>query len=78
MKNNSITIASLQDKLVSARVPASYYCLGGYREEALCILSENGKWSVFECERGYRYNEHIFETEADACLYFIKRIRVFL
>lgn len=73
-----INVNSLKEKLESRKVPKSYYKIGSYGEEALCILSENGKWVVFEGEHGRRYNVHLFENECDACLYFLDRIEVFL
>lgn len=44
----------------------------------LFSISEDGKWVVFEGEHGQRYNIHSFENEREACLYFWKRIQVFL
>lgn len=73
-----INTNSLKTRLEAIKVPKSYYRIGSYGEEALCILSEKGKWVVFEGEHGQRYNVHSFENESEACLYFWKRIQVFL
>ena len=72
------TIDKLKEELERTRIPKSYYRIGSYGEEALCILIENNKWIVFEGERGQRYNAHFFDSEQDACLYFRERIKVFL
>lgn len=69
---------SLKEKLETQKVPKSYYRIGSYGEEALCIVFENNQWVVFEGERGQKYNLHAFESESEACNYFLRRIRVFL
>lgn len=73
-----INTNSLKERLEDRHVPKSYYRIGSYGEEALCILPEAGKWVVFEGEHGQRYNLHLFENESEACLYFWNRIQVFL
>lgn len=73
-----INIRSLKEKLEEIKIPKSYYRIGSYGEEAVCILFENDKWVVFEGERGQRYNVHFFERESEACIYFLDRIKVFL
>lgn len=71
-------LESVREELVKMRVPKSYYSIGAYGEEAVCILFENGQWIVFEGERGHRFNTHTFERETDACSFFLNRIKVFL
>lgn len=73
-----VNIDQLKKELVRIKVPASYYRIGSYGEETLCILSENNQWLVFEGERGLRYNTHFFDRESDACSYFLNRIKAFL
>ena len=73
-----VNIDQLKKELAKIKVPASYYRIGSYGEEALCILSENNQWLVFEGERGLRYNTHFFDRESDACSYFWDRIKAFL
>jgi len=72
------TIDKLKEELKRTKIPKSYYRIGSYGEEALCILAENSRWIVFEGERGQRYNVHFFDSEQDACLYFRERIKAFL
>lgn len=80
MKNmeDEINLDILREWLERRNVPKSYYSIGFYGEEALCILFENSQWVVFEGEHGNRYNMHSFEQESDACVYFLERIKVFL
>lgn len=73
-----INIKSLKERLEERKVPKSYYRIGTYGEEALCIINEDDNWVVFEGEHGQRYNIHSFGNESEACLYFWNRIQVFL
>lgn len=75
---NIFTIDKLKEELERVKIPKSYYRIGLYGEEALCILVENNRWIVFEGERGQRYNVHFFDSEQDACSYFRERIKAFL
>lgn len=56
------------------RVDPTYYSLDGERHEALCLLAHGQKWQVFLSERGDRYEEVTFDTEDEACVYFLKRL----
>ena len=73
-----LDIESLKEILNNMRAPESYYNIGSYKEGALCIVSENGNWIVFEGERGQRYNLKTFDNECDACLYFMEKMNSFL
>ena len=73
-----INLNSLRERLEQLKVPKSYYRIGSYGEEALCIVFENNQWIVFEGEHGQRYNVHFFDQESEACLYFFERIGIFL
>ena len=78
MADEVLGITTLKEKLEELKVPKRYYRIGSYGEEALCIIFENGRWVVFEGERGNRYNVHSFTEECDACAFFLERIKVFL
>ena len=73
-----INLNSLRERLEQLKVPKSYYRIGSYGEEALCIVHDDNQWVIFEGEHGQRYNIHQFEKESEACLYFWNRIQVFL
>ena len=73
-----INTNTLKERLEERKVPKSYYRIGSYGEEALCIIFEEYKWIVFEGEHGQRYNVHTFEKESEACLFFWERIQAFL
>ena len=78
MKEEALNLVSLKENLEKLKVPKSYYRIGSYGEEALCIVFEGNQWIVFEGERGQRYNVHFFDKESDACQYYLQRIRIFL
>lgn len=52
------------------------YCLsGGLPNEAMCVDREkDGRWSVYFSERGGRTGLRIFDTEDEACEYFIEYV----
>lgn len=54
-------------------VPESYYSIGKYRDEAVCIEAENDGWVVYEGDRGGRYNEKHFEDFYEAGRYLLSR-----
>ena len=58
----------------SARVDPTYFSLDGERHEALCLLAHGQSWQVFLSERGERYEERVFDSEDEACVYFLKRL----
>jgi hypothetical protein len=67
-------LADAREIVSAARVDPTYYSFDGDRHEALCILQEGQAWRVFLSERGQRHEVHSFESEDEACVYFIKRL----
>lgn len=47
---------------------------GGLPNENLCIVKD-GKWQVYYSERGNKSGLKIFETETEACEYFLHKIK---
>ena len=47
---------------------------GGLPNEKLCIVKED-KWQVYYSERGNKSGLKIFETETEACEYFLGEIK---
>ncbi|MGI8662552.1 MAG: hypothetical protein ACR2LQ_04980 [Acidimicrobiales bacterium] len=67
-------VADAQEIVEAARVDPTYFSFDGERHEALCLLAAGQTWQVFLSERGQRYEERSFETEDEACTYFLKRL----
>ena len=61
-------------KLLENRYPKTVYSLNGYQECAVCIQSEDGHWTVYNAERGNRYDEVICDSVLKACLEFIRKM----
>jgi hypothetical protein len=69
-----VTVDDLDEVLRAAEVDPSAYHLYGSSDEGLCILPEGQAWKVFMSERGSRSDDRTFNTEDEACVYFLKRI----
>lgn len=42
----------LEQELTALGIPASYYSLGRVQDDRMCLVSIDGKWTVFYSERG--------------------------
>ena len=56
-------------------LPGYYYSIGGYAEEAVCMESNSIGWIVYTGERGIKHDIKFFSKEADACNYFVAKIK---
>ena len=48
--------------------------IGGFPNEKLCIVKEES-WQVYYSERGHKSGLKIFETEAEACEFFYRKMK---
>ena len=62
------------DDVLSKRYDKSEYSFYGYKECAVCILYRDGKWFVFNGEKGNHYNEDIYDTILEACIGVIRKM----
>jgi hypothetical protein len=69
-----MNVADVREVVQAARVDPTYYSLDGERHEALCLMSRGQRWYVFLSERGERFEERAFESQDEACVYFLKRL----
>ncbi|KAB0661109.1 DUF4237 domain-containing protein [Burkholderia sp. Bp9012] len=65
----------LQNALDAVGAPRDSYCLGGEKDEALCLAENYGHWYVYYSERGQRTEQQAFDSEAAACAAFLMRLR---
>lgn len=65
----------LVKQLKKIQTPADSYAIGDINDEALCLIEENGRWSIFYSERGLRTEEQRFDDEASACDAFLQRLK---
>jgi hypothetical protein len=56
----------------AAQVHPGYYSLDGDLHEALCLRGSGQQWHL--SERGNRLENQAFDTEDEACVYFLKRL----
>lgn len=63
--------------MLSLKVPDYAYSLNGYlKPDALILYTNYVRWEVFYfSERGTRHDEEVFQYEADACEYFLKKFQ---
>ncbi|MGN0355035.1 MAG: hypothetical protein ACI4EI_08155 [Muricoprocola sp.] len=71
-----MTIEDLSSTLNKMNIPKDLYSImtGGLPNEKLCIVKED-KWQVYYSERGHKSGLKIFETEEEACEYFLDKIK---
>lgn len=71
-----MTVMELHDVLEQMGVSSNLYSImtGGLPNEKLCIVKES-KWQVYYSERGKKSGLKTFETETEACEFFIDRLK---
>ncbi len=69
-----VRVTDVRELVEAAKIDPCLYSFDGERHEALCLVAEGQQWQVFLSERGSRYEEHSFEAEDEACVYFLKRL----
>jgi hypothetical protein len=71
-----MTKAELQDTLNREYFDPAHYSLdGGERDDTVCLAYERDKWYVYYTERGLQSGKVEFDTEDEACRYFLKEVR---
>ena len=74
-----MNVKELERILKELNVPEDLYslCLGGLPNEKLCLASlPDGQWEVYYSERGCKNGLKKFETEAAACEYMLKKLKI--
>jgi hypothetical protein len=67
-----MNILELEKVLMQIGIPLHAYSLkGGLPNEAFCIGKNGVSWETYYSERGNKSREKIFETEQEACEYFL-------
>ena len=71
-----MTIIELERVLLELGISEDLYSVmtGGLPNEKLCIVKED-KWQVYYSERGKKSGLKIFETETEACEYFLRKMK---
>ena len=71
-----MTADELKSKLDEMGVSQDLYSImiGGLPNERLCIVKDE-KWQVYYSERGKKVGQKFFETEEEACDYFLEKMK---
>ena len=71
-----MTTDELQKELNKLGVSQDLYSLmiGGFPNEKLCIVKEES-WQVYYSERGHKSGLKIFDTETEACEFFLRKMK---
>lgn len=71
-----MTIFELEHKLKELGIPNDLFSImeGGLPNEKLCIV-KGDVWQVYYSERGQKSGLKEFETETEACEYFLGKIK---
>ncbi len=65
--------AKLETILRERNVSSLAYCLsGGLPNEKYTLCQAGAKWSVYYSERGQKSGERVFDSEDEACRYFLQ------
>ncbi|HOP11758.1 MAG TPA: hypothetical protein PK629_09745 [Oscillospiraceae bacterium] len=71
-----MTTKDLKTELIKLAIPDNSYSLkGGLPNEMYCISELDGKWLVYYSERGIKSALKIFNSEGEACNYFLLWIK---
>lgn len=71
-----MNVIELEKELNQMEVSDNLYSImiGGLPNEKLCIVKED-KWQVYYSERGRKSGLKIFETESEACEFFLRKMK---
>ena len=71
-----MTVEQLGKELEMMGIPNELYSImvGGLPNEKLCLAKEE-KWQVYYSERGNKSGLKVFETETEACEFFLKKCK---
>ncbi|RKR73939.1 hypothetical protein [Frondihabitans australicus] len=68
-------IDKLQIRRESGHVNSDLVNIGSYAEGCLCIVhTSDGRWETFIGQRSEKDELHVWDTEEDACIYFLGRV----
>ncbi|MNI32161.1 hypothetical protein D3C73_860660 [compost metagenome] len=70
------TLHELEKKLTELNISKYAYSLsGGLPNEVFCLNEADGKWETYYSERGNKSGRKAFDTEGEACEYFLTWIK---
>ena len=73
-KDSRLKLLQLEEFMTDINIPYSYFSIGTYSDEAVCIEKIGNKWVIYEGERGKKYNLKGYLFFSHACDDFFSRI----
>ena len=72
-----MTIKELQSRLIEMNIPEDMYSImvGGYPNEAFCLVKTDNGWEVYYSERGHKSSAREFASESEACDYLERKLK---
>lgn len=72
-----MTVENLKKKLNAVGVQDDLYYLliGGFPNEAYCLVENKDDWEVYYSERGGKSDVQLFATESEACEYLFEELK---
>ena len=71
-----MNLSKLEKELINIHAPKDMYSLkGGLPNEAYTINNTGDTWEVYYSERGSKTNLKVFDSEGEACRYFLEMIK---
>lgn len=72
-----MNVEELRKQLRENNVPDDMYSLlvGGYPNEAFCLVETEDGWEVYYSERGKKSSSRQFSSESEACEYLERKLR---
>ena len=70
-----MNIEQLKEHLKALDIRRDSYSLGRDSNEALCLLHESTRWSIYYSQKGQRCNERLYYDEQHACDAFLVQIK---
>ena len=74
-----MTVEELKKQLDAIGVPDDLYSLliGGFPNEAWCLIKNEDGWEVYYSERGQKSDVQQFENESEACEYLFEELKIY-
>ncbi len=71
-----MTTQELKNKLKEEGVPENMYSwlIGGFPNEAYCLIKKENGWEVYYSERGKKRGTKQFDRESEACEYMYQKL----
>ena len=72
----AMTTQELKNKLKEEGVPENMYSwlIGGFPNEAYCLIKKENGWEVYYSERGKKRGTKQFDRESEACEYMYQKL----